>query len=1337
MSKAVEQIGVTVAAVAVDIVVTLVLTPFIGLPAAAAIGSLAASGVMALGDWLIATAQKRTFSVRDPIASHKLIYGQMKVGGAVTFIDTTSDNKSLFLVITLAGHPVESIDALYVNDTYVPLTSAGWAEKPIDWPDGTAPTNYTNYLQAYMGLGTVAGDAGLITALQAQSPKWGPNFFQYSRAKIYVRLGWNDNLFGSTGVPNIACVVSGRRVLDPRNNAILISGSTTDGTFTTYAPHPLVAGDMVFIRDHSGAKPAKPQPFWPQAQQNTVAQEYEVANVGTDTFQLYDIGHNILTLAVGGSGGTVTKMTWSDNSVLVANDYLVEPVHGMGVVFDTEVDLGLMVAGANLCDEISPRVIPSTTCTVNPADSQITYVENQAAGAVPALCQVMFTTTGTMPSGMTANFPYFWAQIGGGPTGGLSLSSVDAAKQPPACITIGSAGTGIVTMTIVEGLTPDFTTSQLNVYNNALRITTGTEVTLSNSGGALPLGLSAGVSYYAIFISDTVIKVATTLENAREHNAVGFSNNGSGNSFVAVEAEPRYTCNGVVDTSESRQSVIQKMLTSMGGYLVPSGILLNVYPAQYLTPTVTLDEGDLRGPIKVVALQSGDASFNSVKGTFVDPFNRGQPTDYPQLQNTTYIEQDQFEVVWRDLTLAFTNSSSMAQRLAKIELERIRRELTLSMALKLTAFQVGSPDTILVNNAMWGWVGESFEVQSWQFSINNQKENQTLDVDITARQTDPAVYAYTAAEEAAAKRQSNTNLPNPFVVAPPSSLTLQSGGSLIVQQPDGTLVSRIEVSWESPVDEFVLDGGFIEITYQVSGSNNWQSASTVPGDQTIGYIENATIGGSYDVAIRSRNAIGSVSDITGVHPWQAEVDSYTVLGKTNAPSNIASIAVSENGMTVNLQGSPITDTDLVCYEYRYNASNSWSGATVIGQAAAIPNGSGGFAGAYTTNKVPAGTFYFLVKALNSSGVYSAAAASAQSTVTGDISGADIAPGTLDDGAFAAGIAPIFQYSSLPSSGAYVGQVVVLTTTGVLYRWDGTQWSLEVPAVAITGQLTDAQLSAIAAAKVTGQLTAAQIASITAAQLTGQIVTTQISNSSITTPLLSAGAVDSAAIAAGTIVAGNIASSTITGTQIASATITGGNIVAGTILAGNIAAATITATQIAAATILGTNIAAATLTSGLIAANAIIAGAIAVGAVNAGNIIVNNIIVTGHIVANSITVPNEVQGSTTTLTTSFANIATITVTTSGGDVMVDFYSFATWSGSGTGPEVNYQVTRDGNVLFPMEGGGGSSVPLAINMSGGGLDTGVSAGSHVYALQGKMIGATVTTNSNTLRVTELLR
>lgn len=1070
---------------------------------ASIIGSLASMASSSLGQAIgagAAPAAKYTFSVRQPITTHKVIVGQMKVGGAMTFIDTTPDNSTLFLVLTLTGHPVFSIDGIFLNDTYVPLNpTTGQAEEPIVWPDGTKPTNYTNHCQVYKGLGTVNGDAAMIAALILASEKWGPNFAQNSRGKIYIRLGWDTNLFGSTGVPNVAAVVRGRMIYDPRNTgtAIVTSSPGTPSLFTTATNHNLVPGQMAFIKDHSGAIPVS-APFWPAAQRNAVAQEYEVATTpSANTFTLYGIDSQALALTTGGSGGTITAMQWTDNSLLVLRDYLVEPVHGLGSIYDSETPEGLDITGANICDEVVPRVLPTTTFIVNPGSNQIIYTENQASGPLPPLCQVMVSSTGTLPGGLSANTPYFFAQEGGGPVGVLCVSSENATENPPRGVNFTSDGSGTMTITIVESLTPDVEKSSLAVYDNALRICTGNEVLLSNVGGTPPTGLAPG-NYWAIFLADNVVQLASSFENARLGIPIVFTDNGSGTSFISVVSEVRFTCNGVLDTGDTRQNLITGMLTSMGGYLVPSGPSLNLYPAAYLTPTVALDEGDLRGPMQLTALMSGAQSFNSVKGTFIDPFNRGQPTDYPQQQNTTYIAQDNFEVVWRDLTLAYTNSSSMAQRLAKIELERIRRELTVTMPLKLTAFQVGSPDVIYINNTMLGWASETFEVSSWRFSISQTNGAPTLDVDVVARQTDAAVYAWTAAEEAAAKRQSNTNLPNPFVVAPPTGLTLASGGVLIIQQQDGTLVSRIQVGWTSPVDQFVLNGGFIEIWFKKSSDTAWIAGETVPGDQTIGYIENAEIGVDYDVSIRSRNAIGGVSDIAPP-PFETVIFGYLVVGKSNAPSDISSIIVTVNGLSVTLAGTPIPDTDVVAYEYRYGAGAVWAGMTMIEQAAAVPNGSGGVAGACTSGNIPTGTWFFAVKAINRSGIYSINAAfSSDIGITNILPNGSIPGGYITAAMFASSIQPILIVASLGFTGSYVGQVVVLTSDQQLYRWTGSIWTADVPVV----------------------------------NLSGQITTSQITPNAITTPLLAANAVTAAQIAANTITSGNIAANAIQAGQLA-------------------------------------------------------------------------------------------------------------------------------------------------------------------------------------------------------------
>ena len=159
----------------------------------------------------------------------------------------------------------------------------------------------------------------------------------------------------------------------------------------------------------------------------------------------------------------------------------------------------------------------------------------------------------------------------------------------------------------------------------------------------------------------------------------------------------------------------------------------------------------------------------------------------------------------------------------------------------------------------------------------------------------------------------------------------------------------------------------------------------------------------------------------------------------------------------------------------------------------------------------------------------------------------------------AGLAPVEIVTALPTTGNFAGRTVFLTTDFKLYRHAGTPagsagFTAAVPAVDVTGQLTDAQIAAIAAAKMTGQITG-----------------TQITDGSISTPKLQAGAVTTAALAAGSVTAEDIAAGAVTAGKIAAGAVTAGTLAAGAVTAGTIAANAITAGLIAAGAITTTEL----------------------------------------------------------------------------------------------------------------------------------------------------------------------
>lgn len=100
--------------------------------------------------------------------------------------------------------------------------------------------------------------------------------------------------------------------------------------------------------------------------------------------------------------------------------------------------------------------------------------------------------------------------------------------------TLAGDGTGVWSSTF----TADNVTNEFTVTSNSL-LYTGTPVTVSNSGGALPVNLFAATTYYVIRLSATVIKLATSVANAIAGTAIDINSDGSGTNTVLATLTAR------------------------------------------------------------------------------------------------------------------------------------------------------------------------------------------------------------------------------------------------------------------------------------------------------------------------------------------------------------------------------------------------------------------------------------------------------------------------------------------------------------------------------------------------------------------------------------------------------------------------------------------------------------------------------------------------------------------------------------------------------------------------------------------------------------------------------
>jgi len=380
------------------------------------------------------------------------------------------------------------------------------------------------------------------------------------------------------------------------------------------------------------------------------------------------------------------------------------------------------------------------------------------------------------------------------------------------------------------------------------------QLTNSASPATLPGGLAESTDYYYIPLTTTTFSLATTLANARAGTAIDITSAGTGTHTVTRQSQLRYTCNGVIDTSMKPKDILEALNSSKAGPTIWSQGTWKIKAGAYETPTLSLDEDDLRDSIKVLPRLSRRDSFNAVKGIYVSPANQWQPADFPVITNATYLSQDNDERIWRDLDLPFTTASAEAQRLGKIVLERARQQITFNAPCKLTALRAIAGGTVNWTIDRFGWTSKAFEVQNFQFVVFNDDQGApALGVDLLLRETASTVYDWSSGEETSVDPAPDTDLPDPFTVPAPTSLSVSSE-QILTGTGDETF--RVFVEWVSPDDFFVTNNGRIEVQWKESADSTWRPSWYVEGSQTSAQIYQLEKGVNYDVRVRGVNNIG-------------------------------------------------------------------------------------------------------------------------------------------------------------------------------------------------------------------------------------------------------------------------------------------------------------------------------------------------------------------------------------------------------------------------------------------------------------------------------------------------
>ena len=243
----------------------------------------------------------------------------------------------------------------------------------------------------------------------------------------------------------------------------------------------------------------------------------------------------------------------------------------------------------------------------------------------------------------------------------------------------------------------------------------------------------------------------------------------------------------------------------MAGDVLPVGGKWVLKPGVWVAPTVSFDEDDLCGPIEITPKHSRRERFNAVQGLYVTPVNLGEPSDYPLVKDLTYIAEDGGAMVIAQLDLPFTSRSQTAQRIARVQLNRHRRQRTVQITTNMVGMQVQSGDTFQLSLANHSYVLKKFEVADFNLVPRTDKNGRpVLTCDIVANETDSAIYDFDeTTQETIPQPPQSTSLGNPDDVTPPGTPTVTEVKYITT---DGTGVKvRGDVEFSASTDFFVRE----------------------------------------------------------------------------------------------------------------------------------------------------------------------------------------------------------------------------------------------------------------------------------------------------------------------------------------------------------------------------------------------------------------------------------------------------------------------------------------------------------------------------------------------------
>lgn len=243
-------------------------------------------------------------------------------------------------------------------------------------------------------------------------------------------------------------------------------------------------------------------------------------------------------------------------------------------------------------------------------------------------------------------------------------------------------------------------------------------------------------------------------------------------SLTPGGSQARYTCDGAMTLDAKPIETAAALLTAGNGLLPYSEGAFKLYGGAYRVPSITITEDDHAGEITLQTAVDLQGLYNRVRGTFVDPTDLYEPTDFPPVKNAAYETQDG-KLITRTIELPFTQDVTRAQRIAKQinEASRFSGMVTWPGMPSVVNVQVGEP--IMVDLAKANYSGKVFMPLGYNITPAGI-------IELLLREDAAAIYAWSPSDATDPDAPAAVSDPNPDA-ADVFNLSARQIGSDLVQ----------------------------------------------------------------------------------------------------------------------------------------------------------------------------------------------------------------------------------------------------------------------------------------------------------------------------------------------------------------------------------------------------------------------------------------------------------------------------------------------------------------------------------------------------------------------------